>query len=126
MGYLIEISLLIKNLPKFTENKHKIINKSKKNNCVFFYENYEYDKKNSKNIFTFHFNDEDDIIRFIKYIKDVPKTKIESVSIEDPCVLLYASKDYIKLMDLNKAKEFIQKRKDSELYKYSPNLLKVL
>ena len=45
MGYLIEISLLIKNLPNFTETKHKIIARSKKNNCVLFYEDYEYLKK---------------------------------------------------------------------------------
>ena len=126
MGYLIEISLLIKNLPKFTENKHKIIDRSKKNNCVFFYEDYEYSQKKVKNLFTFNFNEEDDCISFIKYIKDFPKTRIESVSVEEPYILLYASKTYIKLMDIHKAKEFIQKRKDGELYKYSPNLLKVL
>ena len=126
MGYLIELSFLIKNLPKFTENKHKIIDRSKKNNCVFFYENYEYSKKKIKNIFTFNFNEEDDIISFIKYIKDFPKIRIDSISTEEPYILLYASKEYIKLMDIYKAKEFIQKRKDGDLYKYSPNLLKML
>jgi hypothetical protein len=126
MGYLIELSFLIKNLPKFTENKHKIIDRSKKNNCVFFYENYEYSKKKVKNIFTFNFNEEDDIISFIKYIKDFPKIRIDSISTEEPYILLYASKEYIKLMDIYKAKEFIQKRKDGDLYKYSPNLLKML
>jgi len=126
MGYLIELSLLIKNLPKFTENKHKIIDRSKKNNCVFFYEDYEYSQKKVKNLFTFNFNEEDDIISFIKYIKDFPKIRMESISTEEPYILLYASKEYIKLMDIYKAKEFIQKRKDGDLYKYSPNLLKVL
>ena len=126
MGYLIEISLLIKNLPKFTETKHKIIARSKKNNCVLFYEDYEYLKKKVKNIFTFNFNDETDIISFIKYIKEFPKIRIESISTEDPCILLHASKEYIKSMDTFKAKEFLQKKKDGDLYKYSPNILKVL
>ena len=126
MGYLIEISLLIKNLPKFTETKHKIIARSKKNNCAFFYEDYEYLKKKIKNIFTFNFNEETDIISFIKYIKELPKIRIESISTEEPYVLLHASKEYIKSMDTFKAKEFLQKKKDGELYKQSPNILNIL
>jgi len=127
MGYLIDISLALKNLTNFTENKHKIINKSKKYNCVFFYENYECTKKKQKLIYTFSFDEEKDIVGFISYIKDTPKTAIESIYMEDPVViLLYASKDYIKIMDKYKVDEFLKKKKNCELYKHAPGIIKIM
>ena len=67
MGYQIEVSLALKNLTSFTETKHKIVDKSKKNNCVSFYENYETTKKKQKLIYTFIFEDPESIYRIDTY-----------------------------------------------------------
>lgn len=127
MGYRIEVSLALKNLTSFTETKHKIVDKSRKNNCVSFYENYEIDKKKQKLIYTFIFEEEIDIVSFIRYIKETPKVYIESIYMEDPkVILLYASKDYIKIMDRDKVSDYLQKKKSSELYHHAPNIIKII
>ena len=127
MGYRIEVSLALKNLTSFTETKHKIVDKSKKNNCVYFYENYEKNKKKQKLIYTFIFEEENDIVSFIRYIKDTPKVYIDSIYMEDPTViLLYASKEYIKIMDRDKVNDYLQKKKSCELYQHAPNIIKII
>tara|TARA_A100001388_G_C28447143_1_gene346891 strand:+ start:71 stop:454 length:384 start_codon:yes stop_codon:yes gene_type:complete len=127
MGYRIEVSLALKNLTSFTETKHKIVDKSKKNNCVYFYENYETTKKKQKLIYTFIFEEENDIVSFIRYIKDTPKVYIDSIYMEDPTViLLYASKEYIKIMDRDKVNDYLQKKKSCELYQHAPNIIKII
>tara|TARA_B100001093_G_scaffold141661_1_gene134124 strand:- start:4361 stop:4741 length:381 start_codon:yes stop_codon:yes gene_type:complete len=126
MGYIIELSIVIKKLTNFTQKKHLLLDNAKKNNYIDYNEFSEYINKKYKYILTFEFNDEKDILNFIIFVKNTPKIYIESIFMDKTNTLIYASTHYIKIMQPEKAKEYINKKKSCELYNTAPNIIKLL
>ena len=126
MGYIIELSIVIKKLTNFAQKKHLILDNAKKNNYTDYIEHCEYENKKYKYILTFYFDDENDLLKFISFIKNTPKIYIESIFMEKDNTLIYASTQYIKIMEPEKAKEYINKKKNCELYNTAPNIINIL
>ena len=126
MGYIIELSIVIKKLTNFAQKKHLILDNAKKNNYTDYNEHSEYINKKYKYILTFNFDDESDLLKFISFVKNTPKIYIESIFMEKDNTLIYASTQYIKIMEPEKAKEYINKKKNCELYNTAPNIINIL
>jgi hypothetical protein len=127
MGYNIELSIPFKYFNNFTNIKTDVMSESKKNNCELFFEDFSITSKKKYSVLSFTFPTELDTINFLKYIQEIKKIKIESISTSDLiCKLIYASRQYINIMDKDKAKEFLNDRKKGNLYKISPNIFKIL
>ena len=126
MGYIIELSIVIKKLTNFAQKKHLILDNAKKNNYTDYNEHSEYINKKYKYILTFNFDNESDLLKFISFVKNTPKIYIESIFMEKDNTLIYASTQYIKIMEPEKAKEYINKKKNCELYNTAPNIINIL
>lgn len=127
MGYNIELSIPFKYFNNFTNVKTNVMEQSKKNNCELYFEDFSTTSKKIYCVLSFTFPSEYDTINFLKYIQEIKKIKIESISTSDlVCQLIYASRQYINIMDKDKAKEFLNDKKNGDLYKLAPNIYNVL
>tara|TARA_B100001142_G_scaffold84096_2_gene85235 strand:+ start:62 stop:448 length:387 start_codon:yes stop_codon:yes gene_type:complete len=127
MGYNIELSIPFKYFNNFTTIKSNIMEQSKKNNCELFFEDFAITSKKKYCVLSFTFPSENDTINFLKVVQEIKKIKIESISTNDlVCKLIYASKQYINIMDKDKAKEFLFNKKNGNLYHIAPNIFKIL
>ena len=130
MGYLIELSFNINKVSNFIQTKEMILKIAEKYNKTFSYNNYEIMGKNrtifrNHYVMTYLFDDENDIVKFIKQIKLMKYIYIESISYDD-CVfkMMYASKKYLNIMDKNKAKEYLEKKRNNTLFKFDSVIMK--
>ena len=130
MGYLIELSFNINKVSNFIQTKEIILKIAKKYNKTFSYNNHEIMGKNrtifrNHYVMTYLFDDESDIVKFIKQIKLMKYIYIESISYDD-CVfkMMYASKKYLNIMDKNKAKEYLEKKRNNTLFKFDSVIMK--
>jgi hypothetical protein len=130
MGYLIELSFNINKVSNFIQTKEMILKIAEKYNKTFSYNNYEIMGKNrtifrNHYVMTYLFDDESDIVKFIKQIKLMKYIYIESISYDD-CVfkMMYASKKYLNIMDKNKAKEYLEKKRNNTLFKFDSVIMK--
>ena len=88
MAYIVELSLRPVHFKNITQIKEKVIDNAYKKNCDFFYEDSEYMKFNGKFdslvLMNFTFLTEQNIVSFIRFIKEEYKKKItiEYVSYE--------------------------------------------
>ena len=88
MGYIIELSIVIKKLTNF-EKKAFDIRQCQKNNYTDYIEHCEYENKKYKYILTFYFDDENDLLKFISFIKNTPKNIYR--------IYFYGKRQYINL-----------------------------
>jgi len=118
MAYKIDLSLKLKQQSNITHTIDDIINNSYKHACVNHYVNYEYVYKKkivmrNSCVISLTFDDEPkEISKFIRKIKKNRTISIESISYEDTTTeLLYASKQYLNIMEKSKMKEYLEKKK---------------
>ena len=121
--FLIELSFDINKVSNFIQTKDIILKMAEKYNKTFSYNNHEIMGKNrtifrNHYVMTYLFEDENEIAKFIKQIKLMKHIYIESISY-DNCVfkMMYASKKYLNIMDKNKAKEYLEKKRNNKLFK---------
>tara|TARA_Y100000389_G_C17328006_1_gene446552 strand:+ start:369 stop:779 length:411 start_codon:yes stop_codon:yes gene_type:complete len=131
MGYLIELSFNINKVTNFIQTKEIILKLAEKYNKIFSYNNHEIMGKN-RTIFRNHYvmtylfeDNEIEVAKFIKQIKLMKHINIESISY-DNCVLkmMYASKKYLNIMEKDKAKEYLEKRRNNTLFKSDSVIMK--
>ena len=120
MGFFIELSFALLNT-NFTDVKNKIIDKSIELRSDFYYQHIEYSNKNTYQIMSFSFPEHDEIfIEFVFFIKKIPHVFIETAGIDDlQFKQLYASKKYLRLMENDKAKEYLNNKKTGILKNYN-------
>jgi len=131
MGYLIELSFNINKVTNFIQTKDTILKIAETHNKIFSYNNHEIMGKN-RTIFRNHYvmtylfeDNEIEVAKFIKKIKLMKHINIESISY-DNCVLkmMYASKKYLNIMDKDKAKEYLEKKRNNTLFKSNSVIMK--
>lgn len=131
MGYLIELSFNINKVTNFIQTKDTILKMAETHNKIFSYNNHEIMGKN-RTIFRNHYvmtylfeDNEIEVAKFIKQIKLMKHINIESISY-DNCVLkmMYASKKYLNIMEKDKAKEYLEKRRNNTLFKSDSVIMK--
>ncbi len=109
MGYLIELSFSLKKISNFDTMKSDIVVNAKKNNCTFYFEDFDF-CKSFDCVYNFTFPDNENfLISFIRYINTIKKIKIDMIGYDNNVV--YASNKYLKLMSKDKAKEYISSKK---------------
>ena len=130
MGFLIELSFDINKVSNFIQTKDIILKMAEKYNKTFSYNNHEIMGKNrtifrNHYVMTYLFDDENDIVKFIKQIKLMKRIYIESISY-DNCVfkMMYASKKYLNIMEKGKAKEYLEKKRNNKLFKSDSVIMK--
>jgi hypothetical protein len=88
--------------------KSEIVATAKKNNCTFYFEDFDF-CKSFNYIYNFTFPDnEQSFVSFVHHIKRF-KIKIDMIGYDDK--VIYASKKYLKLMNKDKAREYISSKK---------------
>jgi hypothetical protein len=122
MAYKIELSLKLKQQSNITYTTDSIINTSYKHACVNHYINYEYIYKRkivirNSCVISLTFDDiPKEISKFIRKIKKNRTISIESISYDDTVTeLLYASKQYLNIMEKSQMKEYLEKKKNGLL-----------
>jgi len=122
MAYKIELSLKLKQQSNITYTTDSIINTSYKHACVNHYINYEYIYKRkivirNSCVISLTFDDiPKEIGKFIRKIKKNRTISIESISYDDTVTeLLYASKQYLNIMEKSQMKEYLEKKKNGLL-----------
>lgn len=122
MVYNMELSLKVKQQSNITTTTNDIIEESYNHNCINHYINYEYIYKKKvvvRNCCVISLTFEDrpiEISRFIRKIKKNRTINIECISHEDTITeLLYASKQYLNIMEKSKMKEYLEKKKNGLL-----------
>ena len=131
MGFLIELSFDIIKTKNFISLKQNIIDLADKYGKIFLYNNHEIMGKN-RTIFRNHYvisilfeENEENVSKFIKNIKNNKDIKIESISY-DNCIfkMMYASKRYLNIMDKFKAKEYQENKRNNTLFKSDSVIMK--
>lgn len=125
MGYLIELSFSLKNLSNLENFITKFLDSAEKNNCDFYYQDFEIINKNTICIYNINFNFEDNIIKFIRHIRNNKKIKIDFLGINDKDII-FASKKYLMTIDKNIALQYLKNKKNGYLEKLSPSIYQVL
>ena len=134
MGYLLELSIDTKKTSNMSQLKNILVQEALKNKCEIYFFNYEFMGKNRRiyrhhYILTFIFEEKDECVAdFIRYVKKTHKNvRIESIFYEN-CIyeIMYASNKYLNLMDKDKAKDYIEKRKSNNLFKNDSVIIKTL
>ena len=127
MGFFIELSFALLNT-NFTDVKNKIIDKSIELRSDFYYQHIEYSNKNTYQIMSFSFPEHDEIfIEFVYFIKKIPHVFIETAGIDDlQFKQLYASKKYLRLMENDKAREYLNNKKNGILKNYNRSVYNAL
>lgn len=134
MGYLLELSIDTKKTSNLSRLKNILVQEALKNKCEIYFFNYEFMGKNRRifrhhYILTFIFEEKDECVSdFIRYVKKTHKNvRFESIFYEN-CIyeIMYASNKYLNLMDKDKAKDYIEKRKSNNLFKNDSVIIKTL
>lgn len=132
MAYNIELSLKLKQQSNITSTINNIIEDSYKFSCSNHYINYEYIYKKkivirNSCVISLTFDDNPrDISKFIRKIKKNRKINIECVSYEDTMIdLLYASRQYLNIMEKSQMKEYLEKKKNGLLDTTSTIMIEV-
>jgi len=132
MAYNIELSLKLKQQSNITSTINNIIEDSYKFSCSNHYINYEYIYKKkivirNSCVISLTFDDNPrDISKFIRKIKKNRKINIECVSYEDTMIdLLYASRQYLNIMEKSQMKEYLEKKKNGLLDTTSAIMIEV-
>ena len=117
MGYQIDIAFDMRVVGSVTCLWDELVRKSEENNCEMHYINYEVEGvgrtvRRNHAVMTFIFpSDPTYIIKFIRFVKEFKDSYIESISCDDhKCVLIYASKKYLSMMDSDCAKRYRKSR----------------
>tara|TARA_Y100000589_G_C26720381_1_gene453556 strand:+ start:127 stop:543 length:417 start_codon:yes stop_codon:yes gene_type:complete len=135
MGFLLELSLDTKKNSNISQLKNILIEEALKNKCEIYFFNYEFMGKN-RHIYRHHFiltfifeENEELIANFIRFIKKNHRhsVKVESLFFEN-CIyeIMYASTKYLNMMDKDKAKDYIEKRRSNNLYKQDSVIIKAI
>ena len=114
MGYNIEVSFNLYKHANITEMKNSVINVGIYCDCDKFYEDYDFELNlyNANVVITFLFSDIYYLIQFIKYVKNITGTYIESIYNENTNTILYASRFYqTKKMEKYQQKQYYQKKR---------------
>lgn len=132
MAYNIELSLKLKQQSNITSTINNIIEDSYKFSCSNHYINYEYIYKKkivirNSCVISLTFDDNPrDISKFIRKIKKNRTINIECVSYEDTMIdLLYASRQYLNIMEKSQMKEYLEKKKNGLLDTTSAIMIEV-
>ena len=125
MGYLIELSFSLKNLSNLEKFITKFLDNAEKNNCDFYYQDFEIINKNTICIYNINLNFEYNIIKFIRHIRNNKKIKIDFLGIHDKDII-FASKKYLNTIDKNIALEYLKNKRNGSLEKLSPSIYQVL
>ena len=132
MAYNIELSLKLKQQSNITSTINNIIEDSYKFSCSNHYINYEYIYKKkivirNSCVISLTFDDNPrDISKCIRKIKKNRKINIECVSYEDTMLdLLYASRQYLNIMEKSQMKEYLEKKKNGLLDTTSTIMIEV-
>jgi hypothetical protein len=122
MVYNIELSLKVKQQSNITTTTNNIIEESYNYACTNHYVNYEYIYKKkivirNNCVISLTFEDNPiEISKFIRKLKTNRTINIECISHEDTVTeLLYASKQYLNIMEKSKMKEYLEKKKNGLL-----------
>lgn len=123
MEYTVELSFDLRKKGDLTATKRKLENESCKLGCTRFFYNYEVSGHNrtlnrSHYVMTFIFEANDVLVaKFIKFSKNDKFIKVESLSYEKPEVcLMYASKQYLNMMEKAYVKQYRTDKKAGLLY----------
>jgi len=134
MGYQIELALDIKKTGNITQYKRLFIKEALTNGCEIYFFNYEFMGQNRRiyrnhYILTFIFKENEELIaNFIRFVSKYKRyIYIESV-FYDNCIIkiMYASPRYLKIMEKDMAKDYIEKRKSNNLFKNDSVIIKAL
>lgn len=133
MAYIVELSLRPVHFKNITQIKEKVIDNAYKKNCDFFYEDSEYMKFNGKFdslvLMNFTFLTEQNIVSFIRFIKEEYKKKItiEHVSYEgNKNIIIYANRRYLLSTGKENLKKYKLHKKLNIFKEYAPLLTNIL
>lgn len=122
MAYKIELSLKLKQQSNITNTINEVIENAYNHACENHYVNYEYIYKKKvviRNtcVISLTFNDvPKEISKFIRKIKQNRTIYIECISYDDTTIeLLYASKQYLNIMEKSQMKAYLEKKKNGML-----------
>ena len=135
MGFLLELSLDTKKIGNISQLKNILVTEALNNKCEIYFFNYEFMGKNRRLfrrhfILTFIFEENEELVaNFIRYVKKNYKrsVKIESIFFEN-CIyeIMYASNKYLNMMEKEKVKDYLEKRKSNNLFKQDSVIMKTL
>lgn len=133
MSYLVEISANMKKNSDISKTKEKVIDLAREHRMKNYYEEYEFVGRN-RQIFRNHviisliFEEHDELLAlFIKKVKTIKKVKIECIAFDNVVYkLIYASRNYLNLMDKFYAKDYLNKHKNGLLYKQDSVIFKAI
>ena len=135
MGFLLELSLDTKKIGNISQLKNILVTEALKNKCEVYFFNYEFMGKNRAPfrhhfILTFIFEENEELVaNFIRFVKKSYKrsVKIESIFFEN-CIyeIMYASNKYLNMMEKEKVKDYIEKRKSNNLFKQDSVIMRTL
>ena len=132
MGYNIEISVNILKETKFSEVEKSIKGIAEFYSCDNIYSLTEEDgtKKIPRYhcVYVIYFVDDnfDNLIKFLKFIKNFKSSYIECIYKNDICKLLYASSFYLKSIDKELSKKYKNFIKDKNFTQNENKLLREL
>ncbi len=122
MAYKIELSLKLKQQSSITNTVNSIIEDSYKYSCNNHYINYEYIHKKkyvirNSCVISLTFDDEPkEISKFIRKIKKNRTITIECISYDNITTeLLYASRQYLNIMEKSQMKHYLEKKRNGLL-----------
>lgn len=120
MGYNIEISFNILKHSNVTELQNNIVKLANECLCNSYYHNYESEnyikhiRAHSVTTLNFDNSEINNLIKFLKNIKNIKGLYIENIYDEDKSAIVYASKYYIKEMltkEYNKNRSYSEEEK---------------
>ena len=119
MGYNIEVSFDFEKNSSITELNSIIKHFAKKNNCIYYYEDYEFENnvqyKRRHCVITINFENTyiKNVVEFLKNINIIEGVYIELIYDESINKILYASKYYqTQKMDKKICKEYIIEKRE--------------
>ena len=118
MAYQIEISFNLKKRSNLTETKKLIVEKAKLYDSNRYYENFEMAQTNrtikrNHYVLTFFFEtSQEQLAKFVKFVKKESSIYIESIYDEDANKLFYASNKYLNMMEKDCVKAYLSNKKD--------------
>ena len=133
MTYIIEISINIKKNSNISEITNNIISIANEHRMNKFYKEFEFIGKNRQIyrnhcILTIEFEEHDELVSlFIKKIKKIKTTRIECIALDDVIYkLIYASRNYLNIMEKEFAEDYLEKQRKGLLYKQDSIIFKAI